>query len=112
MCSTENPIGHYAGLPHHPKEIFIITRGMRITFGIRECVMHPVHDGIYPRTYIRGTLGEVSPDVKKTFPAFSHEKCAMCRITVLQKALHEERKIPMANQEYKDNDHMCSSRSL
>jgi hypothetical protein len=64
--------------------------------------MHPVHDSIYSRTQVRGTLAYIGKDVKKTFPEFTHAEGSMGCVTVLEKSLRKDRQVPVTQKEHKN----------
>ena len=66
------------------------------------CMMHPVHDGIHPWTYIRRTLADIGQQIKKTFPKFAHAEGSMRCVTVLEKSLRKDRQVPMTQKEQKN----------
>lgn len=100
-----NIIGKITYPPHHYKKVVVESGRMWILIRIRISMMHAVHDGINPRAHIRRPLGNISQNVKESFPGFSHRKRGVCRIPVLEKCLHKQGQIPVGQKKEQDYYH-------
>lgn len=74
---------------------------MRILFGIRKCVVHPVHDGIGPRYQVGGALRQVGNKVKNPLPHFMHREHLVRGVAVVKKGLEENAGEPMTGEKVK-----------
>jgi hypothetical protein len=86
-------------MPHHAEHFLKKMRRVRILFGIAVCVMHAVKDGISAGIEIRGTLHEPCENVKELLPALVHSEHFMCCVTMQEKCLPKQRKVPVGKEE-------------
>ena len=83
---------------HHRYNAFGILGRMRIKWSVGIGMVHPVHHRISTRTHIRCSLRDVSKNIKKSFPSFTHHKSAMSCIAMIKKGLRKKWQIPMRNE--------------
>lgn len=74
---------------------------MWILFGIRKCVVHPVHDSISPGYQIGRALREVGDKVKNPLPHDMHREHLVRGVTVVKKGLKKNAGEPMAGEKIK-----------
>ena len=79
---------------------------MRVLVSISIGVVHAVHNTISLWTKEGCPLEYPAQNVEKLLPSFSHGKHTVGRISMTEKGLRKERKIPMGNEKYQYY-HIC-----